>query len=479
MKHELWDHQAEALYRLKGAVIDGKRRPMFQAPTGMGKTIVAAHMVGGALGKGKKIMFVVPAIELVDQTMLAFHDEGITDIGIIQADHPMTRYSAPVQIASVQTLLRRGVPNVDVAIIDEAHRWFKFYEEWFAYQEWQDRPIIGLSATPWTRGLGKFYDDLIIGTTTKELIEKGFLSPFKVFAPSKPDLTGVRTVAGDYHEGDLAKLVAGQKALTGDVVKTWLEKAEGRPTLAFCINRAHAEVLTKEFTVAGVQCGYMDCFTDSSDRRQIKKDFHNGNLKVVCNVGVLTTGVDWDVRCISFCRPTKSEMLYVQIIGRGLRTAPGKDYCLILDHSDNTERLGFVTDIVYPTLDDGKPKAKREKAERKESMPKACTACTFIKPPRTHTCPACGFTPKPPNVAYEAGELREADGDSRRTAYSMLRYIQMERGRKPGWVAYTFKEMFGSWPPRWMELLPPIEPSDKIAKWVKSRDIAWSKRRAA
>ena len=125
----------------------------------------------------------------------------------------MTAPERPVQIASIQTLQRRGLPAADLAIVDEGHRWFGFYEHWFAHRDWSDKPIVGMSATPWTRGLGKHYDDLVIPATTAELIKDGYLSEFRVFAPSSPDLSGVRTVAGDYHEGDLAKAANNRRSL--------------------------------------------------------------------------------------------------------------------------------------------------------------------------------------------------------------------------------------------------------------------------
>jgi DNA repair protein RadD len=184
-------------------------------------------------------------------------------------------------------------------------------------------------------GLGKLYDDLLIPTTTAELIAKGFLSPFKVYAPSHPDLRGVKTVAGDYHEGQLSTVMSEAK-LTADIVKTWLEKGEDRPTLAFCVDFAHARKLRDQFEAAGVSCGYVDAFTSRLERNEIAEKFRARLYQVVCSVGTLTTGIDWDVRCIILARPTKSEIRYVQIIGRGLRTALGKTECLILDHSDST-----------------------------------------------------------------------------------------------------------------------------------------------
>ncbi len=318
-------HQTLALSMLRSSLAGGRRRPMLQAPTGFGKTLLSAAITDGARRKGKRVLFVVPALSLINQTVEAFAAEGILEVGVIQGNHELTDWSMPVQVASVQTLERRRMPECDIAIVDEAHRWFKFYERWFAEAQY---PIIGLSATPWAKGLGKHYDDLLIAATTQELIDAGYLSRFKVYAPSHPDLSDVRTVAGDYHEGDLGKAMD-KIPLVADIVSTWKRLGENRSTLCFAVNRAHARNLQAQFEGAGIPTAYVDAYTTVEEREAIAEQFHEGEVRIICNVGTLTTGIDYDVRCIILARPTKSEMLYTQIIGRGLRTAEGKDDCLL------------------------------------------------------------------------------------------------------------------------------------------------------
>ncbi|MEH3117040.1 MAG: DEAD/DEAH box helicase family protein [Methylorubrum populi] len=327
MSRELRPHQARIIEQLRRSLSTGHRRPMVQAPTGAGKTVVAGAIVKGALAKGKRVLFVVPAIALIDQTVRSFFAEGIEDIGVIQGNHPMTDGTKPVQVASIQTLQRREIPPFDIVVIDEAHRWFEMLGLWMAAPDWATVPFVGLSATPWTKGLGKHYDDLIRVTTTAELIAAGYLSPFRVYAPSHPDLSGVRTVAGDYHEGDLGEAM-NKPELVADVVTTWRQRGENRPTFVFAVDRPHAKRLQAEFERAGVACGYIDAYTKPDEREALFRRFTAGELRVISSVGCLTTGVDLDVRCIVLARPTKSEMLFVQIIGRGLRTAPGKTDCL-------------------------------------------------------------------------------------------------------------------------------------------------------
>ena len=385
----LRDYQQGAIDKLREALAAGYKRPVMQAPTGAGKTVIAAALVNMAREKGKRVIFAVPAISLINQTVERFRANGIFDIGVIQADHEMTDPDQPVQVCSVQTLARRTIPKADLVIVDECHVMFKLYDKWMNEEQWLGIPFVGLTATPWARGMGAKgrWDHLIVVTTTNALIDQKSLSDFKVYAPAHPDLSGVKTVAGDYEMKGLAS-VMDKGNLVADIVSTWLARGESRPTICFAVNRLHAKHIETQFREAGVSAEYMDAFTDLDDREAIIKRFSNGDTKVICNVGVLTTGFDADVRCIILARPTKSEILYVQMIGRGLRTADGKDHCLILDHSDTTLRLGFVTDIHATDLDDGT--ARRAPKQQTAPLPKECPQCHFLKPPKSQKCPACG-----------------------------------------------------------------------------------------
>ena len=488
----LWEHQRRAIQEVRDTVKRGVKRVLLQSPVGSGKTRLAAEIGNMALRKGNGFIFTVPAISLIDQTVEAFRAEGITDIGVIQSDHPLTNFEAKVQIASVQTLMGRQIPKTRLVMIDEAHRMFEFITKWMSDEAWADTTFIGLSATPWARGLGRLYDELIIGSTTKELIEKGILCPFRVFAPAHPDLSGVKTVAGDYHQEQLSEAMQ-RGALVADTVTKWLELGEQRPTFCFAVDRNHAATLQDQFRRAGVSCAYMDANTPLKDREGIRRRFESGEIKVVCNVGVLTTGIDWDVRCIILARPTKSEMLYVQMMGRGLRSHEGKADLIIIDHSDTTLRLGFVTDIHRPKLDDGKmtPQERKEEKEDREAekpLPKECPSCHALRSPRIRECPQCGFAPHGRSdvetvegdlVQLTARKVAKLNQDSpkpqKAAFFAELQGHAVERGFKPGWAAMKYKERFGVWPnDREIRNVPPKPPSNATRQWIKSRQIAWA-----
>lgn len=484
---QLRDYQSDTIYKLKVSLSTGHKRPCVQAPTGAGKTVIAAAIIKMARDKDKRVMFVVPMLSLIDQTVERFVQNGINEIGVMQGQHEMTDPRQPVQVCSMQTLMRRELPDVDLVIIDEAHVQFKFMRDWLAWEHWKHVPFIGLTATPWARGMGKVWDDLIIATTTSKLIDQKVLSDFKVYAPAHPDLRGVKTVRGDYDERQLASAMD-KNTLVADIVSTWISRGENRPTICFAVNRVHAKHIQTQFEEAGIVSAYMDAFTPVEERNKIIRDFGKGLIQIICNVGVLTTGFDADVRCIILARPTKSEILYTQMIGRGLRTVAGKDHCLILDHSDTTLRLGFVTDIHHETLDDGKPK-KKEPLVRKESLPKECPKCTFLRPPKVSICPSCGFKAEPVNkIETEIGELYELTRDKKVKAkdwpikvkqewYGQLILHAQLRGYKKGWAYHAYRNKFGVGPANTFLETPAEKLTPEVQSWIRHYNIAKAKMR--
>jgi superfamily II DNA or RNA helicase len=509
MSFILHDHQQDTRDQIGRAYVEGHRAIMCQAPTAFGKTILACSIISGALAKEKKlpdgttrlqrVCIVVPAISLINQTYEKLAQNGINCVGVIQANNPLTSPAMPVQIASVQTLVARKMllDDFDLVMIDEAHRWFKLYEKWLPMLKERDVTVIGLTATPWTRGLAKWFDKLIVAATLRDLVAQGFLSSFRVFNSPRgvrPDLSQVKMVAGDYHEGELSTAMQGD-LLIADAVATWKDKALGRPTLVFAVDRAHAAKLQREYNAAGIPAGYIDMYTELMEREEIKGQLQRGELQVVCNVDTLTIGVDWPfVSCIQNCRPTKSEMRYVQVMGRGLRLSPetGKTDCLILDHSTTTDRLGFVDDcydrMTGAGLNDGKKDTSTKTKPKREDLPLECAGCGALRPPKVSKCPECGFQPvKQSDITFAKGELREAvrepprkrellTATDRQRAWSGLLQIAEDRGYARGWAYHKYKELNGGvGPSSDIDQQIKMQPTPELRSWVVSRQIAWVK----
>jgi len=297
------------------------RTHLIQLPTGGGKTLVAGTITKGFHDRGMRVLFTVPRTALINQTVKAFKNLGIDSIGVAQADHEMTNPDMLIQIGTVQTLARRGYVDYDCLIVDESHIRDKKLLEFIRDTNIK---VIGLTATPYAPWLGHIYENFIKQVTMKQLMDDGYLTQYEFYAPTKPDLTGVKTThsmqyGSDYAENEIAAIM-GDAKIAGDIIETWLKLGEGRPTIAFCCNVLHANFLTLEFRKVGINAEVMVGSTPKEERQRIFKGFEDGIIQIICSVDVLCEGFDSDVRCVIYAKPTKSEMRWVQSCGRACRT---------------------------------------------------------------------------------------------------------------------------------------------------------------
>jgi superfamily II DNA or RNA helicase len=389
----------------------------------------------------------------------------------MQGNHPLRNVHAPIQIISLQTIARRKEelwPKADLFIIDEAHVNYAIIAKLMAH--YPDAKFIGLSATPFTRGLGLVWDDLVVATTTGELIERGYLSNFEAYAPSQPDLTGVRRSGADYSTPDLEERM---NELTGDIVAHYKAHGNGGKALVFTPTVAYAQSLALEFEQAGIDADHVSGHDSEERRKDALQRYKDGRTKVMVNCEVLTKGFDQpDITVGILARPTRSLSLHIQMCGRFIRACEGKDKAIILDHAGNIERLGFPDDDLPTTLDMNEPNTNSDTRERDDPLPWNCPKCHSLVPHGTHICPTCGHAAQRPNgVQIEAGVLQkiERTGMSQKQAvYAMLNCIRLDKGYKEGWVANQYRELFGVWP-RKVNKQAILTPAPELREWINKK----------
>jgi DNA repair protein RadD len=385
-------------------------------------------------------LFLAHRREIIDQTSqrLTEHGMPLGVHGIILAGRNQDlRPQAMIQVASIDTLHhrhRRGVielPAAHVVIFDEAHRVRGRTRE-ALMRNYPDAVWLGLTATPCRgdgRGLGNIFDVLIEAPQTNELITLGTLVPAKVFAPVFRDIAkGVATSQGDYVISALSKRMNADE-LVDDIVTEWLAHGEGRPTVAFSVDVAHAVHIRDRFRQAGIAAEYVSGETPVSQRDQILAALVSGATKVVANCMVLTEG--WDcppVSCVILARPTKQLGLYRQMAGRGLRPSDGKRECIFLDHAGAVYRHGLPSDDIAWTLhiDQRAQNITAVARERGKAVNVAqCPECSAIltnRPP----CWSCGWQPPqgPREVEFVEGELGLVKNGRARRAQLMMQHAR-------------------------------------------------------
>lgn len=485
----LRDYQTSVVRAVNCSLEDGCSRVVVKMPTGSGKTAVAAKLILDAIQKHQRVAFVVPFLSLIDQTVERFFSYGIRDVGVIQADHPLRRPIAPVQVCSAQTLIRREFPDCELVIVDEAHKRFADLNEWLLTK---DR-VVGLTATPWAKGMALLWDHLIADVTIDQLIKDKHLVPVKALVPeARPDLSGVKSAyydyGRDYAQRELSRRMREPK-LTGDIVSTWRKHSDLTKTLIFAVDRAHARALQDEIESQGLSCGYVDANTDRVERNRLSRLLEDGSINAIVNISTMTTGLDVDVRTIILARPTKSRMLYQQIVGRGLRPAPGKKFVLLLDHSSSTQELGLVNQIDANGhfLDDSEPRRFADRS--KETELRTCGYCESLMPVRSLSCPICGWASERVQrsmaIDPQAGELVDYNGVDITDPTIFLFFCdlmtyQEQQQYKRGWGWHKFREKYKiEVPKHWMNQWHTTEVAPATLSWIKSRQIAYAKRRLA
>jgi superfamily II DNA or RNA helicase len=348
----------------------------------------------------------------------------------------------------------------DIFIPDEAHlSAAKSQAEIIEYYRSQGALIVGLTATPWRlsgEGLNHLYDVMVQGPTTRWLIENGFLSDYKLFAPSRPDLGDVHTRMGDYINAEL-ETAMDNSSITGNAISHYIQHGQGRRTLCFCVSIKHSNHVAEQFRSQGIMAAHIDGETKHEDRVKAFKMFADGEIKVITSVAIFSEGFDLSAQidrevpveaCI-LLRPTQSLTLYLQQVGRALRRK--SEPALILDHAGNTMRHGLPDDDREWTLE-GNPKRSRGKKEVEAVNIRQCPQCFMVHRPTVTACPSCGhiYVAAGRIPTEKEGELVEVDKEAQRVAHKKkmkhrgwliskatcfedFMAIEKEYGYKKGW----------------------------------------------
>ena len=466
---ELRDYQDEALERVRANMRNDVRAQILCAPTGAGKTIIASAVINAAARKLSRCTFLAPREALVFQASRRLLEAGL-DHGLLMGEHTRDRKNR-IHIVSAQTVEKRGWwPDTDLLIVDEAHMQRRFTLDYIRRSRVM---TIGLTATPFTPGLGLTYQAIVNAASTRDLLKAGWLSPVRIYAAEPIDISGAK-VGGS---GEWSKRTVESRALPviGNIVAEWVRYTRQHfggpvPTLLYAGSVSTGREYALEFQRLGYQFEQISYQSkEGAEARQEKiRALERGEISGLISCEALTAGIDIPaVRCVVLARPYRSSLAAViQQIGRGMRAAPGKDYCLLLDHAQNY--LRFADEIEefwergWDTLSrDGRP--ARRPREPKDYGERVCARCKLVLPPKVTLCPACGHVRqrRPVEVATAAGRLRR------------MAEIYRIRNRL-SWARMQYRDLTGHWPGD-RPFAPGNKPDPAIRAIVDSNYNAWRK----
>lgn len=487
---ELREHQIKAIEMIRDSFQRGNRRVMLAACCSFGKTITAAYMMKSAAASGRRVIFLADRVKLVEQTMNAFEAMGL-DFGVIQADHWKTDPRKQIQIASIQTIARRRIPPVfDFAIVDEAHTPWKTVTD--LMERYSNVKFVGLSATPYSKGLGKFWDDLVVPITAAELLGKGYLAPVRYYGGAHVDTRGMKakslpTGGSDFDPTELARATEEDQKLTGDIIRNWLEHGEDSQTVAFSPSIKHSKYLVEMFRAAGISAQHIDGYTDEKTRAELYRGHEAGEFKILSCSKLLGVGYDSpQTRCLIDCSPSRSAIAYQQRAGRIQRLHDeSKPYAIYLDHAGNVARFGYAESMNVSELDDGERKFSEnnqiEKKDKKDATVRECPRCQLIM--MGLRC-SCGYeltiterleSDSTMLVRIDDKPAKASKGEKAMWYSNLLRYSR-QKGWRDGWAAHKYRKKFGVWP-KGLSVNLKAEIVPEVANWIKSQQIAAAKSR--
>lgn len=504
--YQLRDYQSIGKRQLYQKIKEGKRKIIIWKPTGTGKGLLMSDIAKDVTDKGKRCLTVLRRRELIFQTRDNYEKYHKHVASIIMGSEKGYLHWSFTQICSIDTIRQRMkdegsdqtkfLKTFDVIIIDECHDTnSETYQTFLKWIDPDDNKIfIGFTATPFSMG-GKpllFWEDIVQPLTAAEARDRGFLVSDITYIPeSQINLDGLeKSSTGDYKEADLFKR-ASENELIGNFVRDWMP-FRGRPTMFFGVNKEHIRLVCARFLSEGVSAICIDDSTTSEERSLAKKKSRSGEVEVVCSVGVLTTGADWPwISLIQLGRATESLVLFIQIVGRGLRpfkvcascnneyggdpfcfkcksniTSFIKDGCVVLDHGSNIIRHGLIYQDRKAKLAHKGYEAKSRNNEAPNVRITTCQSCFAVYSPSLPCCPLCATVNAPSQV------VKEKDGKLRLIDEATMKKLQLNQCRSTLEHLIT-REGWYNWKPaaKWFQLHKQC--GDVIFEFEKELGLPW------
>lgn len=450
----LRDYQQDIRTQIADARSSGFYRILVYGPTGSGKTAIFCVEIADLLRQGKQVMLLTHREFLIEQTIKTLMKAGVPRdlIGVIKAGYRENR-DLPLQLAGIHSLVRREHPDhIDVVIIDECHTccWYTEYSR--VCESFPDAVKIGYSASPWRlkpskEYFGQWFDHIVKGPSIKELTKAGFLSRMRYFTRGGlADFSEIDTDStGDFKTGPMEQKMI-ETGVCERVRDEILNRCGGRTGVIFNAGVKQSQIQTELLNQAEILTKHIDADTPINERRLMFEELADGRIQCISSVGCLTEGFDVPtIGYVVLARATKSKALYFQVAGRGLRTADGKEDCLLLDFGGNIARFGRLTKYQHIQLEPAPPP---DEGDMTKTCPPEDGGCGAEVWRFERVCPECGYEfpegekPDPESFEGEFGELFDEE------TFEMIKYARGQRKRRftsnnaPDGLWRTFKAKY-------------------------------------
>lgn len=379
MAFEIRDYQAELILSTQQSMIAGNKRILVQSPAGSGKSVTMSEIARLATAKGNHVLFIVHRRELVDQIK-----------GTFKANEVDFNYCYVGMVQTVTNRLDKFKHKPDIILVDEAHHSLaKTYQRIFDY--FPNAYTLGFTATPTLlsgKGLGRYYNDMVLGKSVQWLIDNHRLAPFEYYSIDLLNHDALkRSSMGDYTSKSIDD--ATKNVQYGDVIEHYRKLADNTKTIIYTHSVEASKRVAQAFNDAGYSARAVDGKTPKLVRQQAMDEFRSGEVTILVNAELYGEGVDVpDCETVVLLRPTESLSLFIQQTMRAMRYQPNKQ-ATIIDHVGNYLKHGLPNTEHDWTLEDTSKKGNTKERPKDLISLTSCPYCFGVIPSGTNPCSLC------------------------------------------------------------------------------------------